>query len=57
MSLLTPKLSQLVDELRELIELVDNLPASSERAATVRDLMGYRDRLNAIIERERVTLH
>jgi hypothetical protein len=50
-------LHHLVDELRKLIELVEKLPASPERAATVRDLIGHRDRLNAIIEQGRVTLH
>jgi hypothetical protein len=57
MSSLAPKIRQLVDELRMLIELVDNLPASPQRAATVSDLIGYWDRLNAIIKQERVTLH
>jgi hypothetical protein len=57
MSSLAPRLRHLVDELRKLIELVDNLPASPQRVAMVRDLIGYRDNLNAIIEQERVTLH
>ena len=57
MNSLIPRLHHLVDELRKLIELVDNLPASLQRVAMVRDLIGYRDHLNAIIEQERVTLH
>jgi hypothetical protein len=57
MSSFHTKIAHLVDELRKLIELVDNLPASPQRVAMVRDLIGYRDHLNAIIEQERVTLH
>ena len=57
MSSLAPRLRHLVDELRKLIEVVDNLPASPQRIAMVRDLIGYRDHLNTIIEQERVKLH
>jgi hypothetical protein len=57
MSSFHTKIAHLVDELRKLIELVDNLPASPQRVAMVRDLIGYRDHLNAILEQERVTLH
>jgi len=57
MSSLAPRLRHLVDELRKLIEVVDNLPASPQRVAMIRDLIGYRDHLNTIIEQERVKLH
>jgi hypothetical protein len=39
MSSLAPRLRHLVDELRKLIELVDNLPASPQPVAMIRDLI------------------
>ncbi len=45
------KMRQLIEQLRSLIECADQLPQSPERDAILKDLVHYRDRLNAIVTR------
>jgi hypothetical protein len=51
------QLHALAKELRELIELVESLPPTSDLDALVRELSGYQKRLDAIIKAETRTVH
>jgi hypothetical protein len=54
---LVQQLQNLIEQLRVLIECVDHLQPSPERDAAVHDLARYRDWLNAIVERQTLTLN